>query len=339
MAHNLNKLLDNLRPSKLLGSKAGEPDRLSRASSFAPEIGSRTSRDAVRGYYIDFGLKTADPRWPTDWLLPAGQGVWVAPIQWGLGAYERYLANHGERWREGAIGCANYLVGGQERDGTLRGGWAHREDMRHTFPLAAPWISAMAQGEGASLLVRAHLETGDERFAESALEAMRPMRITAERGGVAAELDGGWFPEEYPTVPPSYVLNGALFALWGCHEVAKGLGDDNARSLYEEGIETLAANIGRFDLGYWSRYDLFPHPVSNVASSAYHLLHIRQLRATSLIEKRPELTAAASRFEAYAANRLASNRAFAHKVSFRLANPRNAYMAHRLPWLRRPSAA
>ena len=30
----------------------------------------------------------------------------------------------------------------------------------------------------------------------------------------------------------------------------------------------------------WSRYDLYPHPLTNVASPFYHRLHIEQLRAT-----------------------------------------------------------
>ena len=43
-----------------------------------------------------------------------------------------------------------------------------------------------------------------------------------------------------------------------------------ARRLFEEGVTTLARNLHRWDTGQWSRYDLFPHPVPNVASPAYH---------------------------------------------------------------------
>ena len=62
-------------------------------------------------------------------------------------------------------------------------------------------------------------------------------------------------------------------------------------------MDTLARNIDRWDTGSWSRYDLFPHRVVNVASSSYHVLHINQLRAMQLVCPREELEAAATRFE------------------------------------------
>ena len=61
------------------------------------------------------------------------------------------------------------------------------------------------------------------------------MRLPVADGGVAAELDGGYFPEEYPSIPHSYVLNGALFALWGLHDVAVALDDPAARELLDDG--------------------------------------------------------------------------------------------------------
>ena len=63
--------------------------------------------------------------------------------------------------------------------------------------------------------------------------------------------------------------------------------------------DVLAGNIERWDTGYWSLYDLFPHPLPNVASGAYHALHITQLNAMQLIDPRPEYAAAIERFERY----------------------------------------
>ena len=59
------------------------------------------------------------------------------------------------------------------------------------------------------------------------------------------------------------------------------------------------AMLDRYDTGYWSRYDLFPHAVTNVASPAYHRLHIEQLKAMALLTDRPEFASAASVFEDY----------------------------------------
>jgi hypothetical protein len=270
-----------------------------------------------RGYHIDFRLKARGP-WPPPWLGPDRVAVDIA--QWGLGAYERFLHEHGEEWLAHARACADHLVERQDADGA----WRHAKPYHHTFPLAAGWISAMAQGQGASLLVRLHAETADERYAEAALRALPTMPL--------ARLGGGELPEEYPTEPPSFVLNGAVFALWGLYDVWQALGEAHAGERFRECADTLAANVGRWDLGWWSRYDLFPHPVPNVASPAYHLLHQSQLEAMHRVDPRPELLETRDRFAAYQRSAAKRRRAFVQKVLFRLLVPRRKAVARKLPW-------
>jgi heparosan-N-sulfate-glucuronate 5-epimerase len=316
----------------------GSPSAFGTARSFPFRAGAHVERDRVRGYHIDFGWKAPAPSWPPGWLGAGGRPLYVTVAQWGLGCYERYLGGQGEQWLAGATGAADYLLEKQETDGRLAGGWVHGFHYRHTYDLRPPWLSAMAQGEGASLLVRVHAETGREAYAEAAARALRPMLVPSAHGGVRAPLGEGFFLEEYPTDPPSLVLNGGLFALWGTHDVAVALGDETARRLFAEAAESLAVNIERYDTGYWSRYDLFPHPVLNVASSAYHRLHIAQLRATFGLHPAPEIDRVAASFERYAESRLRFAYAFARKVAFRVVVPRNRYLAHRLPWSHRSSA-
>jgi hypothetical protein len=144
-------------------------------------------------------------------------------------------------------------------------------------------------------------------------------------------LDGRPFPEEYPTTPPSFVLNGGIFALWGYLDVALGLGDERARADFEAGVETLAANIHRWDNGWWSLYDLRTRPIRNVASPAYHALHITQLEAMQLVAPKPQLQVARDRFASYLEKRPNELRAYAAKTLFRVLVPRNSYLARRLP--------
>jgi peptidoglycan/xylan/chitin deacetylase (PgdA/CDA1 family) len=298
---------------------------LSTAGSFSPPVGSHLSGD---GYYLDFSVKADEPAWPAAWLEPREEQLHVATAQLGLGCYERYLSRNGDEWLDTAIKIADYLVDDQAPDG----GWPHLMPMPHSYWLRAPWLSAMAQGEGASLLARVGDATGEARYGAAAIRALEPMRVPSRAGGVRAELDGGFFPEEYPSDPSSYVLNGAIFALWGCRDVAIRLGDEGASALYAEGIETLARNIDRYDTGYWSMYDLYPHPVRNVARGAYHRLHLNQLRALQQVSPRDEFAAIISRFEAYENSRACAARATAEKIAFRLAVPRNAKLAMRMPW-------
>lgn len=256
----------------------------------------------------------------------------MAVPQWGLGAYERYLSGEGDGWLAAAVEAARYLVAEQTHDNGLRGGWLEPFDYPHTYDIRGPWLSAMAQGQCASLLVRLYLETGEGAFAEAALHGLEPMLTSTASGGVQAVLDGDPFQEEYPTNPPSYVLNGAIFALWGSYDVWKGLDDRRAAEAFEQGAAAVAKNLHRWDTGYWSRYDLYPHALVHVASPAYHTLHITQLSMLASQTSDSRIDPTLSRFEEYAHAPASKARAVAHKVLFRLLIPRNKFLARRLPW-------
>lgn len=305
----------------------GAPGFFSSVGTVSLPVGQRVRAEGLAGYYIDFARKARAPEWPPRWHGPPADELFVATIQWGLGAYERFVAGEGEQWLAGALGAAEHLVASQRDGGAHDGGWVHDAPTQHTYVLEPPWISGMAQGEGASLLARLYAETGEERFAEASLRALRPLQVATENGGVRVPLGSGFFLEEYPTDPPSLVLNGAFFALWGYRDVAIALGDRQAADQFEAGVESLAANLHRWDTGSWSRYDLFPHPVANVASSFYHDLHINQIRAMQLIAPRPELDAAEARFERYRASRRRRLAALARKAAFRILVPRNRLLA------------
>jgi hypothetical protein len=304
---------DSAVPTMLRGA-----GRLS--TSFGQPLGDRIEPGAVAGYYLDLRVKAKAPVWPPVELEPVDQRLYMGVAQWGLGAYEHFLHEGREAWLAAARSAGEYLLERQEADGR----WLHPRPYPHTFRLDPPWPSAMAQGECASLLVRLHRETGDERFAEAALRGLAPYRVDSGAGGVRASLNGLPFYEEYPTQPPSFVLNGAIFALWGLLDVAVALGDAGARRDFDAGIDALAASIDRWDTGWWSLYDLFPHRTPNVASFAYHELHVEQLRALMLVAPRPQLGAALDRFVGYAESRPGRARAFAAKVRFRLLVPKRA---------------
>jgi hypothetical protein len=292
------------------------------SADFEQPLGSFVGKDSVRGYYIDLRVKAKHSDWAVAWPWAPGEQSWIALAQLGLGAHERWLAGDGEEWlalarKVGDVMCANQVAGGV-RDGA----WEHGFDLPHTYELRAPWISAMSQGEGASLLVRLHLATGEERYAEAALRALAPLRVAVADGGTAALLDDRPFPQEYPTSPPSFVLNGGMFAMWGLYDVGLGLDDRAAAHAFEQAVDTLAANLHRWDTGSWSLYDLYPHPVKNWASFAYHQLHASQLRAMAALAPRPEFTATADRFEGYGTSTPRRLRAIAHKSAFRVLVPR-----------------
>ena len=298
--------------------------------SFGVPYGHHVDPEGIGGYPVDFRAKANKLKmWPGFHENPGGE-LWVGAIQRGLGCFERWIAGEGDEWLVSARETADLLVREQRDDGA----WVHDFEYPHTFALRPPWTSGMAQGEGASLLLRVHTATDEARYAEAALRAVEPLYRTASDGGAAAPLGGLLVPEEYPTDPPSLVLNGLIFGLWGLRDVAVGCDDARASAAFEDGVEALVSSVDRWDTGNWSRYDLHPHRVTNVASLAYHLLHITQLDATGHLARRPELVAVAWRWAGYADRRAYRLLSFGRKALFRVAEPRNARVAKLLPWAR-----
>ena len=283
--------------------------------------------DRPRGYPIDLSVKAQDPQ------PKGGAELHVVRIQHGLGCYERYLGGDGDQWLEAMLAAARHLADVQVPAGRQAGGYPHRKPFLHSYRLTPPWLSAMAQGQAASLLIRAHVETGEDRLAESALASLAPFGVPSRRGGVLATLGGGPFLEEYPTTPAgSFVLNGAIFAIWGVLDVER-VTSESGPIASAELLGTLERNLHRWDNGHWSRYDLHPHPVANVASSFYHLLHVHQLEELSASHPGMRSFARyAARFRDYRDARHERLRAFCGKAAFRMVVPRNARLARALPW-------
>ncbi len=289
--------------------------------------------DASGGYYIDFRAKAPLAQWPPPGgVANPGLGLYVVLTQWALGCYEHFIERGDERWLAAATRGSDFLIEAQEGGGVLDGGWLHGFDYPHTFPLRAPWVSAMAQGQAASLLIRSYQATGREHYANAAQRALSLVSTPSSRGGAMAMLDGRPFPEEYPTDPPSFVLNGGIFAIWGYHDVGRALGDAAALAAFEHAVDTVASALHRWDTGSWSRYDLFPHPVVNVASPFYHQLHIDQLTALESMSGQRALGEMRSRFEDYAAQRAKRVRALGRKALFRAVVPRSRRLSVLLPW-------
>jgi hypothetical protein len=263
----------------------------------------------------------SDTTWPPPWLQD-GYG-YVKLAQLALGHFERYVSTGDPAGLQFADSAAAFLVATQQPAGSVdEGGWRHEFPFAHRLELRPPWLSAMAQGQAASLLLRVYLETGQEELAEAALLAMRPFDRPVDRGGVTSVVGKSLFAEEYPTTPSSHVLNGAVFALWGVRDVAETLDEPTVRKLHDDLLDGLVQTLPRFDLGTWSRYDLYPDPPVNVASSFYHHLHISQLEALASLYGNSVFSMLAAQFGAYERRPALRTAAFVRKAAYRLRVPR-----------------
>jgi hypothetical protein len=83
--------------------------------------------------------------------------------------------------------------------------------------------------------------------------------------------------QEYPSDPPSHVLNGWISALWGLWDVRIGLGDARANAVAGATLDCLRANLDAYDTGWWTRYSLYPLALQDLAKPIYQTWHVAQL--------------------------------------------------------------
>lgn len=141
--------------------------------------------------------------------------------------------------------------------------------------------------------------------------------------------------QEYPTDPPAHVLNGWIFALWGLYDLSVSMPDrEPFDAAFRAGIDALSARLPLYEIGRnWSRYDLFPHPVANIASPFYHRLHIELLTAMNALVHRDAFGQCGAKWRAGSQDQIARSAAIARKVLFRAVRPRspllNSILANR----------
>lgn len=189
--------------------------------------------------------------------------------------------------------------------------------------LKAPWISGMAQGQALSVLTRAYSLTKDPRYAETAEKAVRIMRIpVSERGVLSQYEDGTSCIEEYPYSQgqPSHVLNGFIYGLYGLYDYSIMSKDSSYREFWQECIDALSRNLWRYDMGYWSRYNLASDGI-NPATCYYHDAHIAQLKALHGLTGIEVFQQYAIRWESYQKRLINRLRALMVKARYRIKHP------------------
>jgi heparosan-N-sulfate-glucuronate 5-epimerase len=248
----------------------------------------------------------------------------VTVAQLALGAWQMRAEGEGDAdtWLQVFAEAAAWLAEELEEEGGL----PYLFPMPHTYTINPPWYSAMAQGQAASVFVRAVLALGDDSYIEAAERAILP--LMAEDSTVVAHTPEGPVLQEYPTQPPSHVLNGWMFALWGLYDVTQ-LRERAERTLpqasraFRDGTTALVRRVGLYDAGFgWSRYDLYPHRLVHVASPFYHRLHVALLNATADLTNEAALREKAAEWDAAAGSAPRKITAVARKAAFRLVYPR-----------------
>ena len=248
----------------------------------------------------------------------------IAIAQYGLGNYNLFRRTADPSRRQKFFLIADWLSAHLEQNARGLAVWNHHFNWEYRDTLKAPWYSALAQGQGISMLVRAHKESGDVRYLDAATRALAVFTRPVDSGGVAFTDDHGdlWF-EEYIVSPPTHILNGFIWASWGVYDYFLATKDSSAkdgpaRELFTRGVQTLVRNLDRYDLGFWSLYEQSGTRLPMVASPFYHQLHIVQLRIMHRLTGETVFARVADRWEDYSRSRVNRTRALVSKSVFKL---------------------
>ena len=143
----------------------------------------------------------------------------IAIAQWGLGNYNHFCQGQCDEPRKKFLAASDWLCAHLELNSLGSWVWNHYFDWEYRSPLKAPWYSALAQGQGISLLVRAYRETGAAAYLEAAERAFTSFLKSTREGGVTfTDARGNLWFEEYIVSPPTHILNGFIWAAWGVYD-------------------------------------------------------------------------------------------------------------------------
>lgn len=300
-----------------------------------PEENPGVTIDGLGEYYMNFSQKAHY----TAHLDAAGIpmldyrgkiGMQYNPIaisQWGLGNYNLFRKSQSsldqslenQQCRRKFLAASDWLVSHLEQNSSGVWVWNHYFDWEYRDTLKAPWYSGLAQGQGISLLVRAHVETGIPEYLNSAQRVFNSFLKPTSEGGVVFvdELQCSWI-EEYIVFPPTHILNGFIWAAWGIRDYFLATKDGNAEELFKQAVQTLLANLYKYDLGFWSLYEQSGTRLPMLASSFYHKLHVVQLRVLSRLTGDKIFADYADRWQTYADRKFNRARALCYKSVFKL---------------------
>jgi len=225
-------------------------------------------------------------------------GIHYTPVtiaQYGLAIHSKSVSNSTDENMKKAMSIGNWLA---ENLLNIRNDlwvWIHDFDFP-IYNLNAPWVSAMAQGQGISLLLRCYQYSGDVIFLEASNRAINSFFYDISDGGVTSISNKGIWFEEYPNTPNSNVLNGMIFAMFGLYDYFRVTGDKRVELLIKLSLSSVERNLCEFDWRRWSRYDLIRPELS---SEFYHQIHVLQLRILFELSGKKVFEDYANRWERY----------------------------------------
>jgi heparosan-N-sulfate-glucuronate 5-epimerase len=292
-----------------------------------PEVNADFKKDEIGQYHMPF-LYKSEYRGPFDKkgvLLLDYKGKIgkqynpIAIAQYGLAHYNLYKKKGNKEKLKVAIKQADWLVDNLEKNERGISVWMHHFDWDYREMLKSPWYSSLAQGSGISLLARIYSETKKKVYLETAQKAFEAFLLDIKEGGVRfIDRKGNVWIEEYLVDPPTHVLNGFIWSLFGVYDYFLLTQEEKAKDLFNSCVKTLKENLKDYDVGFWSLYEQSGTKMKMMASPFYHNLHIVQLKILYEITGEEFFKDYARKWDNYRKKWLYRKTALIYKIIFKI---------------------
>jgi len=216
-----------------------------------------------------------------------------------LYSYSAYLDTDNKEYLDVFLKSAEWMINNVRIFSDSVALWTNDNMIYDKYNLKYGWASSYAQGFGLSVLCRAYQYSSDQRYIDIAGAVLNSFNLHYQNGGIMDidSADHFWYLE-YPADPPAYVLNGMIFGLFGIYDYCRITKSEKAKLYFDRGIETLKINLSRYDMGYWSSYDLLYNHFC--AGYNYHKnIHISQLKILYQLSGEKIFEEYATRFTRY----------------------------------------
>lgn len=286
------------------------------------------SNKSYGDYYLDFSAKSKyDVLFDDNGVLlldyKGNIGIQYNPCaiaQYGLGLCAQYINEHDEKLKSKINIQAMWIVSNMKIDDKGIG------RLEYTFSgdeyqqiRNENYISAIAQGQAISFLIRAGLLLQKEEFFEAAGRLFESYKYTVFEGGIVNyDEQHRMYLEEALTKKVSCILDGFIYAMFGAYDYYLYSKDIEAKRIFDECCITVKMRLFDFDLGFWSRADCYLEKPKMPASSFYHNVHVQQLKALYIITGEEEFDVYAKKWEGYQKNIFFRIAAFLYKCWFKI---------------------
>lgn len=226
--------------------------------------------------FLVSSFRTLDEEGVLSSLIPPGYHQ-TQIVQYALAHWNLYLATHEEKHREVFLKQAYLLVEHEVRIGKDAGGWLISSPHPEYYT-SGSWLSAILQGCGLSVLVRAYQLTQEKIFIDVASRVVHTFELDILDGGVSTPVGAdGIFFEEVATYPAAHTLPGFIFALFGLYDYVALTADAQVEKLIHRSLIALHDLLPVFDAGYWTYSDLLHKPLSSPAHLALQITLLEAL--------------------------------------------------------------